>query len=181
MCAIDTNHIRLSIPILTTVFLCQTLKISEGFIVTNCGLVTGPPVTIRRVGNGYCVHSAARPSPSVTAMAPRKNMHPGPSEPPLYGDRRRVAFVTGASRGLGKAIALRLARDGLNVAVNDIESENLEKVRKELEQLGAKSVALVGDVSDETRVEQMVQEVAKELGYLDVMVSHCLAIFPSRG
>lgn len=105
-------------------------------------------------------------------MTPRKKMHPEPSEPPLYGGRRRVAFVTGASRGLGKAIALRLARDGLDVAVNDIQSEELEKVRKELEQLGAKSIALVGDVSDENRVEEMVNETVRELGYLDVMVSH---------
>jgi len=99
-------------------------------------------------------------------------MHPEPAEPPLYGDRRRVAFVTGASGGLGKAIALRLARDGLDVAVNDIESENLDKVRKEIEQLGARSIAVVGDVSAELRVEQMVNETIKELGYLDVMVSH---------
>jgi meso-butanediol dehydrogenase/(S,S)-butanediol dehydrogenase/diacetyl reductase len=105
------------------------------------------------------------------AMAPRRNMHPEPSELPLYGNRRRVAFVTGASRGLGKAVALRLAREGLDVAVNDIESEDLKKVRKGIEQLGAKSIALVGDVSDETRVEQMINEAVKELGYLDVMVS----------
>lgn len=105
-------------------------------------------------------------------MASRKNMHPKPNEPALYGDRRRVAFITGAARGIGKAIALRLARDGVEVAINDLSSAltDLEDVKKEVERLGRRCAIVVGDVADETRVEEMVNEVVKELEYFDVMV-----------
>ncbi|CAF3639714.1 unnamed protein product [Rotaria sp. Silwood1] len=59
------------------------------------------------------------------------------------------ALITGAARGIGRAIALRFARDGLNVAVNDIEasSSDLSKVQQEIEKMGRKSVALIADVS----------------------------------
>jgi meso-butanediol dehydrogenase/(S,S)-butanediol dehydrogenase/diacetyl reductase len=105
-------------------------------------------------------------------------MHPAPLE--LYGDRNRVAFVTGAARGIGRAIALRLATDGLDVAVNDKDDSALENTRAEVERLGTRCVALVGDVSDEGRVEEMVNEVVRALGYLDVMVRFGRVIFVSK-
>lgn len=108
-------------------------------------------------------------------MAARKNMHPTPTEPALYGDRKRVAIVTGGARGLGRAIALRLAKDGLNVAINDLDGAELQKVKAELEQLGAKAIALVGDVTKEDVVEKIVSDTVKELGYVDVMVSSLTA------
>ncbi|CAF1034894.1 unnamed protein product [Rotaria sp. Silwood1] len=76
------------------------------------------------------------------------------------------ALITGAARGIGRAIALRFARDGLNVAVNDIEasSSDLSKVQQEIEKMGRKSVALIADVSIDKAVETMMQKAAKELG-----------------
>ena len=84
----------------------------------------------------------------------------------------RNALVTGSARGIGRAIALRLATDGLNVAVNDIEAnaEALNNVKKEIEELGRKSVAITGDVSNEKDVENLVKTAASELGSLDVRV-----------
>ncbi|EMD34711.1 hypothetical protein CERSUDRAFT_54929 [Gelatoporia subvermispora B] len=86
----------------------------------------------------------------------------------------RVALVTGAAQGLGHAIAMRLAEDGLDVAVNDIasKSEDLKKVVAEIEAKGRRSIAVTGDVSSEAEVKAMVEQVAKELGGLDVMVAN---------
>jgi len=86
----------------------------------------------------------------------------------------RVALVTGAAQGLGLAIALRLADDGLDVAVNDIasKSEDLKKVVADIEAKGRRSIAVTADVSSEEEVKAMVEKVAKELGSLDVMVAN---------
>ncbi|CAF4076162.1 unnamed protein product [Rotaria sordida] len=67
----------------------------------------------------------------------------------------RTILVTGAARGIGRAIALRLAKDGFNVAVNDLEasSSDLQKVQQEIEEIGRKSIAITADVSDNTTVE----------------------------
>lgn len=103
-------------------------------------------------------------------------MHPSPSEPALYGSRRRVAFVTGGARGIGRAIALRLAADGLDVAINDRDGEvEPEEAKRDIESSGAKCVALLGDVGDEKRVQDMVEEAVRVLGYLDVMVRPSLS------
>lgn len=112
-------------------------------------------------------------------MAARKIMHPTPSEPPLYGTRRPVAIVTGAARGIGRTVALRLARDGLDVAINDLNADGLNELKAELTKAGAKSIVLVGDVGDEAFVEKMVRDTATELGYVDVMVS--LSVWTSCG
>ncbi|CAF1233993.1 unnamed protein product [Adineta ricciae] len=71
-------------------------------------------------------------------------------------------------------IALRLARDGLNVAVNDINvnSDQLNDTRKEIEKLGRKSLSVIADVSNEREVQTMVKNVAKEMGSLNVMVAN---------
>lgn len=86
----------------------------------------------------------------------------------------RVALVTGACRGIGRAIALRLARDGLDVAVNDIEAngEELEAVAAEIRGAGRRSAAVTADVSVAQEVEGMVGRVAGELGSLDVMIAN---------
>ncbi|CAF1175825.1 unnamed protein product [Rotaria sordida] len=86
----------------------------------------------------------------------------------------RNALVTGAARGIGRAIALRLARDGLNVAVNDIKasSSDLNKTQQEIEKMGRKSVAITADVSVDKAVETMIQNTTKQLGSLDVVVAN---------
>ncbi|KAI4522507.1 NAD(P)-binding protein [Schizophyllum commune Loenen D] len=86
----------------------------------------------------------------------------------------RVAIVTGASRSIGRAIALRLADDGLNIALNDLPSaeERLQGVRGEVEERGRKAFTLVADVSSEPNVKRMVDDTAAHFGRLDVMVAN---------
>ena len=86
----------------------------------------------------------------------------------------RVALVTGAGRGIGQAIALRLADDGLDVAVNDVEANEgeLESVAREIQGKGRRAVSVSADVSVPGEVESMVGRVADELGSLDVMVAN---------
>lgn len=83
----------------------------------------------------------------------------------------RVAIVTGSSRGIGRAIAIRIAQDGYDVCINDIEAnrEGCEKVAKEIQDLGRKSCVACADVSKLKEVEQMIQTAVKELGPLNTM------------
>ncbi|KAL1714198.1 hypothetical protein EV715DRAFT_210141 [Schizophyllum commune] len=86
----------------------------------------------------------------------------------------RVAIVTGAARGIGRAIALQLADDGLDITLNDLPStkDQLAKVRGEVEARGRRTLVVVGDVSSEPDVERLVDETVDHLGGLDVMVAN---------
>jgi meso-butanediol dehydrogenase/(S,S)-butanediol dehydrogenase/diacetyl reductase len=84
----------------------------------------------------------------------------------------KVAIVTGAGRGIGRAIALRLAADGADIAVNDVRAGSAEAVAKEVEALGRRAVALPADVSDRDAVFGLVEQTVDALGRLDVMVSN---------
>ena len=85
---------------------------------------------------------------------------------------RKVAVVTGAARGIGRAIALRLAADGADVAINDVNAEAAEKVAEEVSALGRRSVAIAADVSDRDAVFGLVERVASELGSVDVFINN---------
>lgn len=86
----------------------------------------------------------------------------------------RVALVTGGAQGIGRAVALRLAADGLDIAVDDIpsESQRLEEVVNEIRQMGRKAIALTCDVSKEDEVKSMVEQTVAQLGRLDAMIAN---------
>jgi len=82
-----------------------------------------------------------------------------------------TALVTGASRGIGRAIACRLSRDGFGVAINDLPSQKsqLEEVHAYITQQGGKAITTFANVSVESEVNQMVEEVVEQMGGLDVV------------
>jgi meso-butanediol dehydrogenase/(S,S)-butanediol dehydrogenase/diacetyl reductase len=85
-----------------------------------------------------------------------------------------VAHITGAARGIGKAIALRLAQDGHHIAISDLSvmGDELAVTRDEIEATGVKAIALEGDVTNQDDVRRLVSETADQLGSLDVMVAN---------
>ena len=88
------------------------------------------------------------------------------------GEKRRTALVTGASQGLGAAIALRLARDGYDLAVTEMTAEPLSNTLSSLQAVGARAVPIELDVRDQRSVETAVEEAAAALGGLDVLVNN---------
>lgn len=91
----------------------------------------------------------------------------------------RVALVTGASRGIGRACALVLAREGADVAINyRSHPEEAEEVASQIRAMGRKAITLKADVADQAAVENMVAETVKQLGSLNHFVSN--AAFSDR-
>jgi NAD(P)-dependent dehydrogenase (short-subunit alcohol dehydrogenase family) len=85
----------------------------------------------------------------------------------------KTALVTGASRGIGKAIALTLAGEGADVAVNYASSvKEAEKVVEAIKKLGRKAIAIKADVADKASVEKMVSETVKQFGKIDILVNN---------
>ncbi len=85
----------------------------------------------------------------------------------------RNALVTGSSKGIGRAVALELARGGANVTVNCTAStKEADKVAAEIRQMGRKAIVISGDVSSQAVVESMVQRTVDEFGSLDLFVSN---------
>ena len=86
----------------------------------------------------------------------------------------RVAIVTGSARGIGRAIALKLAEAGANIVVNDIAaaSESLEKTAEEIRALGRQTLAVTADVSSPEDVARLVETAASNFGKIDILVNN---------
>ncbi|KAI0116049.1 NAD(P)-binding protein [Hypoxylon sp. NC0597] len=86
----------------------------------------------------------------------------------------RTVIITGSSRGIGKAIALRLAADGYNVCINDVRANQAgcKEVVKEIQGMGRKAFAAIADVTKRDEVEQMIQASVEALGPLNTMIAN---------
>jgi citronellol/citronellal dehydrogenase len=101
--------------------------------------------------------------------------------PNLHG---RVALVTGASRGIGKALAVRLAREGADVVVAAKTEQSTERLpgsihetADEIRALGGRALAMPTDVRDEEAIRKMVERAIEEFGRLDILVNNAGAIW----
>ena len=102
----------------------------------------------------------------------------------MYNLNGKVALVTGAGgkNGIGRAIATRLAKEGADIAVNDIiahpyaanetEWQGLPDVVREIEAMGQRALSVVADVSDATQVAEMVDKTAAHFGKIDILVNN---------
>ena len=82
----------------------------------------------------------------------------------------KEAVVTGSARGIGKAIALRFAREGAVVVVNDVDLEKAEKVVHQIKSQGGHGLVVRADVSNQKEVEEMVKSVYSKFGKIDILV-----------
>jgi len=88
------------------------------------------------------------------------------------GIANKVVLVTGGGRGIGRAIVLRLARDGADVAIADLDQQKANSVADDVRQMGRKSIVAVTDVSNRDEVFTAVERTANELGGFDVMINN---------
>ncbi|MBD8018071.1 3-ketoacyl-ACP reductase [Kaistella pullorum] len=82
------------------------------------------------------------------------------------------AVITGGGRGLGKAVAIALAREGANIGLTGRNEENLKSVVSELQDLGVKAAYAVFSIDDEAQVQKGIQTLAGELGGVDILVNN---------
>lgn len=89
-------------------------------------------------------------------------------------EEHKVVLITGAAKGIGKAIALELAEHGYDIVINYLSSkEEAEKLRDSiLNTYGVRCIALKADVSDEKQVDEMVSQIEKTLGSVDVLINN---------
>src|ERR687894_1308895 len=90
----------------------------------------------------------------------------------------KVTLITGASQGLGRALALAFARAGARVAINARSEGSIGPVAEEVEDTGAKVLALAADVSKSADVERLVGETVERFGRIDVLVNNAGVLGP---
>ena len=84
----------------------------------------------------------------------------------------KVAIVTGAGRGIGKAITLGLAKEGINVVVADIDIAHAEKTCNEAKQYGVEAIPVKCDVADIVSTEKTVEDVIARFGHIDILINN---------
>ena len=88
-------------------------------------------------------------------------------------DTKQIAFITGATRGIGKQIAITLAKEGYNVAINyRKENEELKETKEQIESNNVECLAVQGDVSNFEDTEKMVKQIIEKYGKIDVLVNN---------
>src|SRR5439155_15832099 len=97
--------------------------------------------------------------------------------------QNKTIFITGASRGIGKAIALRLAKEGANivVAVKSVEENpklggTIFSAAKEIEDAGGKALPVHCDIRDENQIQDAIEKSIRQFGGIDILINNASAI-----
>jgi 3-oxoacyl-[acyl-carrier protein] reductase len=90
----------------------------------------------------------------------------------------KVAIVTGAAQGIGRAVALGMGREGAKVVVVDLQGERAQAVAGELQALGAQALAVEADIASESAVKGMAKQVLTQFGRADILVNVAGIYFP---
>jgi len=86
--------------------------------------------------------------------------------------KNKLVVITGAARGIGRAIALHLANKGAKLAIIDLDVDAMNEVVKEIEALGTQAKAYICNISEETTVENTFEQIVKDFGHLDGLVNN---------
>jgi meso-butanediol dehydrogenase/(S,S)-butanediol dehydrogenase/diacetyl reductase len=90
----------------------------------------------------------------------------------MYNLQEQIAIVTGAASGIGRAIALRLSREGAAVVAADLDGKAADRLAREITDTGNRSLAVQMDVSVEKDAERMVKETRERLGPIDILINN---------
>lgn len=86
---------------------------------------------------------------------------------------RKVAFITGGTRGIGKEVALKFAENGYDIVINYVSDRtDVEKLKKELEEKNIKALILKADVTNREQIEELAKQAIEEFGRIDVLVNN---------
>lgn len=92
----------------------------------------------------------------------------------------KTALITGGSRGLGKATAIALAKEGLHIAISGRNEEKLQRAVDEIKQLGVKAIYSVFDVADEKQVVAGIKEIKEQFSTIDILINNAgIAVYGS--
>ena len=104
-----------------------------------------------------------------------------PTNLDLFSLEDRVAIVTGAGDGIGRGIALEMAKAGADVIVAELDPKKAEEAVEEIKAIGAKTLKVVGDVTKSDHVDALLKKVVKEFGTVDILVNNVGGILGVRG
>lgn len=91
--------------------------------------------------------------------------------------KNKTAIVTGSRRGIGKGIAIALAKEGCNIVVSDIDQKDCEAAAEELKEFGVKAIGVKCDVSNKSEVEKLFEKTKEKFGKVDILVNNA-GIYP---
>lgn len=91
----------------------------------------------------------------------------------------KTAIVTGAGRGIGRDISLRLAGEGCNLALVSRTGKQLEKVKEEIECINSKAIIFPGDISEKGSISKIIEETMEHFNSIDILINNAAVLFPS--
>jgi len=98
----------------------------------------------------------------------------------MLNTNRKIALVTGSGRGMGRAIALKLAQEHISVVINDLDRELAEETQQLIRHSGGICSLSIGDASDEDFVDDMIENSVAEYGSVDILVNNAGVLRPTK-